>query len=154
MRYKGIILHHSASPFDTTPQQIDKWHKERGWKGIGYHFVCWFDIDCGMWRWTPGRKLWEVGAHCRGYNYDHVGVCVTGDYERWAPTQAMLVVLIRGLVMLCAERDIPITELYGHREKADTLCPGKNLFNEIPKIKALVRSIMPVLNVKPDGARN
>ncbi len=35
---KRIIIHHSASDFGDA-KLIDKWHKERGWKGIGYHFV-------------------------------------------------------------------------------------------------------------------
>ena len=38
-RIDKIIIHHSASPIGTTVEQIDQWHKARGWTGIGYHFV-------------------------------------------------------------------------------------------------------------------
>lgn len=41
MKIKKIIVHCAATPpsMDVGAAQIDAWHKERGWKGIGYHFV-------------------------------------------------------------------------------------------------------------------
>jgi hypothetical protein len=33
-----IFNHHSASDWGDAAE-IDKWHKEKGWKGIGYHYV-------------------------------------------------------------------------------------------------------------------
>jgi hypothetical protein len=33
---KQIIIHCSDSEFGNVIQ-IDRWHRERGWKGIGYH---------------------------------------------------------------------------------------------------------------------
>ncbi|WP_420151874.1 N-acetylmuramoyl-L-alanine amidase [Spirosoma sp.] len=38
MTPKGIVLHFTASTFGDR-QQIDQWHKENGWSGIGYHYV-------------------------------------------------------------------------------------------------------------------
>ena len=35
----AIYIHHSASPKSTTVEQINQWHLDRGWAGIGYHFV-------------------------------------------------------------------------------------------------------------------
>ena len=35
---KKIIIHCSDSEFGDAAL-IDKWHKERGWTGIGYHYV-------------------------------------------------------------------------------------------------------------------
>ena len=34
----NIIIHCSDSDFGDA-QTIDLWHKQRGWKGIGYHYV-------------------------------------------------------------------------------------------------------------------
>ena len=36
-----IIIHCSATPPDmhVDAERIDSWHKERGWSGIGYHYV-------------------------------------------------------------------------------------------------------------------
>ena len=35
---KKVIIHCSDSDFGTA-SVIDGWHKERGWDGIGYHYV-------------------------------------------------------------------------------------------------------------------
>ena len=32
-----IVLHH-AEASTCTAEQVDQWHKENGWSGIGYHF--------------------------------------------------------------------------------------------------------------------
>jgi len=81
-KYKGIILHCSASSWGTA-RDIDKWHKERGFSRIGYHFV----IMNGM--LSPirhmevldgqverGRGLEsETAAHALGFNRTHIGIC-------------------------------------------------------------------------------
>jgi hypothetical protein len=35
---RRIIVHHSDSP-DVPAATIDSWHLQKGWGGIGYHFV-------------------------------------------------------------------------------------------------------------------
>ena len=35
-----LYVHHSASPSHaTTIDRIDGWHRDKGWDGVGYHFV-------------------------------------------------------------------------------------------------------------------
>lgn len=84
-----IILHCSDSPFGDAAL-IDQWHKERGWRGIGYHFVIRngyttaemmksrrpdFSLDGAV---EDGRPPDQVGAHCDGANEDSIGVCLIG----------------------------------------------------------------------------
>lgn len=40
-----IIIHCAATPEGKsfTVADIDHWHRQRGWKGIGYHFVIYLD---------------------------------------------------------------------------------------------------------------
>ena len=40
-----IIVHCSATPEgrDVSAATIDDWHKQRGWSGIGYHYVVGLD---------------------------------------------------------------------------------------------------------------
>ena len=70
-----IFIHCSATPGsrDVTAVDIDRWHKKRGWSGIGYHYVIRRDgtVD-------KGRPTDVVGAHVRGYNMSSVGVCMIG----------------------------------------------------------------------------
>lgn len=56
-----IIIHCSAvRPSQTSSaQQIDSWHRKRGWSGIGYHYVVRRDGTV-----ERGRPEAKVGAHC------------------------------------------------------------------------------------------
>lgn len=73
-----IVVHCSDTPpdMDIGKAEIDQWHKQRGWSGIGYHFVIRRD---GM--VEKGRDLSEEGAHARGYNHCP-GVCLVGGAKR------------------------------------------------------------------------
>lgn len=66
------IIHCSDSEIgDATT--IDKWHKKRGFRKIGYHFVI---LPDG--RVEIGRDVSEIGAHCKGFNRYSVGTCLIG----------------------------------------------------------------------------
>ena len=63
---------------------IDKWHKERGFKMIGYHFVV--DLDGTV---EEGRPLTMNGAHCntagvsgKVYNSHSIGICYIGGLDK------------------------------------------------------------------------
>ena len=70
-----LIVHCSATPEgrDYTVQDIDRWHRARGWSGIGYHYVIYRDGTI-----HAGRPEWQVGAHCRNHNAHSIGICYIG----------------------------------------------------------------------------
>lgn len=70
-----IIIHCSATPEgkDYTVEDIDRWHKARGWKCIGYHYVIYRDGSI-----HKGRPDEMVGAHCVNHNKHSIGVCYVG----------------------------------------------------------------------------
>ena len=55
---------------------IDKWHKDRGFKCIGYHYVIRRDGTI-----EPGRPEWLIGAHCQNHNTHSIGVCYEGGLD-------------------------------------------------------------------------
>ena len=61
----SIIVHCSATKAgqDFTAADIDCWHRERGFNGIGYHYVIRLDGKL-----EKGRDVSLAGAHCRGWN--------------------------------------------------------------------------------------
>lgn len=61
---------------DIGRQEIDRWHRERGWNGIGYHYVIRRDG-----RLENGRSLEDAGAHCKGHNKDSIGICLVGGIK-------------------------------------------------------------------------
>lgn len=74
-----IIVHCSATAEgrDFRAKDIDVWHKRRGFRKIGYHFVV--DLDGNI---EPGRSLGEVGAHVSGHNSNSIGICYIGGVNR------------------------------------------------------------------------
>ena len=77
-----IIIHCSAvRPNQTSSaKKIDEWHKDRGFKCIGYHYVIRRDGTIEL-----GRPEWMVGAHCHVAGQNHnkysIGVCYEGGLD-------------------------------------------------------------------------
>lgn len=67
-----IIIHCSATVEgkDFFVKDIDRWHKQRGFKMVGYHFVIRLDGTI-----EQGRPLEMIGAHCTGHNAHSIGIC-------------------------------------------------------------------------------
>ena len=55
--------------------EIDKWHRDRGFRKIGYHYF--IDRDGVVVR---GRDIQEEGAHTLGQNKDSIGICLAGGH--------------------------------------------------------------------------
>ena len=74
-----IVIHCSATPEgkDFDAKDIDRWHKERGWAGIGYHYVVKLDGTV-----QPGRPLEKIGAHVAGHNANSVGIVYIGGVAK------------------------------------------------------------------------
>jgi len=125
-----IVVHYSATPRGrpVTVEEIDGWHKARGWKGIGYHYVIYLDGSV-----HKGRPDNVVGAHVANHNTGALGICWIGgtvdgkSADTRTPAQtASLIALIKRLL---AEH--PGAKVVGHRDMpgAATECPG---FDVIP----------------------
>lgn len=113
-----IILHHAAHS-NCTVQDIHKWHINKLWSGIGYHFF--ITKDGIIYR---GRPENAVGAHCKGYNYNSIGICVQGNYMN----DIMPKIQSNAVSNLCKmlSQKYKIKKIYLHRELSKTNCPGIN----------------------------
>jgi len=125
----SLIIHHSASPRITTAKQIKEWHKAKGWTDIGYHYV----IEATG-KLVIGRPVENIGAHCKGYNIDSVGICLTGDNtkdaEKWGLAQlAVLYDIIHAFRLV-----FPMIRIFGHKDLGATECPGLNI-KEVLKLE-------------------
>lgn len=118
-----IVVHCSATPEgkDFTVEDIDSWHRQRGFKKIGYHFVVYRDGSV-----HKGRDINEVGAHVKGYNSNSIGVCyiggLTADGKKAKDTRTPA--QKQGLKNLLAQlkKQFPNAKILGHRD----LSPDKN----------------------------
>lgn len=120
-----IILHCSATPEgkDFTVADIDRWHKARGWQGIGYHYVVYRDGSVHV-----GRNVAVAGAHTSGYNKNSIGVCYIGGVAtdgktpKDTRTEEQRVAL-RELVERL-RKQFPKATVHGHYEFAAKACPS------------------------------
>lgn len=129
-----IVIHHSASPKATTTiQDIERWHKEKGYNGVGYHKVI---EGGGITR--QGRPDEVVGAHAYGHNTGTLGVCVCGNFDSEEPDAEQLKELVQVLAVLCKRHGLKAGAIVGHRDVNATSCPGKNLFSKLPDIRQRV----------------
>lgn len=111
-----IIIHCSATKEgqDFKAKDIDQWHKQRGYNKIGYHYV--IDLDGTV---ETGRHENEVGAHCKGYNSNSIGICYIGGLDRNLSvkdtrTQAQKDAMWELVIKLLSK--YPNANVYGHNE--------------------------------------
>jgi N-acetylmuramoyl-L-alanine amidase len=118
-----IIIHCTATKEgkDFKAKDIDRWHKEKGWKCIGYHYV--IDLDGTV---EKGRSVEEIGAHCNGHNADSIGVVYVGGLDskgnpKDTRTQAQKEALWELLRVLITK--YPKASIHGHNEFSSKACP-------------------------------
>lgn len=129
-KWKRIIIHCSATKPSqkVTVKDIDAWHKARGMKEIGYHFV----VDTEG-RIHVGRAITSIGAHCFGYNRSSIGICYIGGLNeeglpadtRTPKQKAALHHLVKQMM-----RAFSIQKVIGHNEVSDKACPCFNVQEE------------------------
>lgn len=70
-----LVIHCSATreSQDIGAADIDRWHRQRGYLKIGYHYVIRRDGTL-----EQGRGENEPGAHARGWNHRSIGICLVG----------------------------------------------------------------------------
>ncbi len=150
---EAIIIHCTATPegMDFHAKDIDRWHKEQGWKMIGYNYV--IDLDGTV---ETGRPLTMTGAHCKGWNSRSIGIVYVGGLSKDGKPKDTRTLAqktaLNDLVYKLLDQYPSITDIFGHRDSSPDLNgDGKITPNEW--IKACpcfdVRSEFPILVVKP-----
>ncbi|MEP2782148.1 MAG: N-acetylmuramoyl-L-alanine amidase [Pseudoruegeria sp.] len=127
---REAIIHCSATPkswangksIDQMVSDIRGWHKERGWRDIGYHRIIAPNGDVGV-----GRSLWDIGAHVRGRNRGTVGICLIGPGEPVGKFEDHFTVAQKIALKSYLKELRKLTDLIkvsGHNDYAAKACPG------------------------------
>jgi len=127
-----IILHCAATPEgrEVSLDTIRKWHLQRGFNDIGYHYVIHLDGKISV-----GRPLNKQGAHCSGQNRGSIGICYVGGMSKDMKkakdtrTQAQKDSLIKLMHELIYKYNKDMT-IHGHNEYANKACPSFNVQEE------------------------
>jgi hypothetical protein len=121
-----VIVHCLATPdyalhdieTDFGIEHCRKWHvEENGWSDVGYHRIIrrTGEIDVG-------RNIKDIGAHCKGHNYDSIGIAFAGTFKpTWPQVQAMIYMYREFKNLYSLDED----DWYGHNEFTEKkVCPG------------------------------
>lgn len=127
-----ILIHCTASPEGrhVTVEQVTAWHKARGFRTIGYHYLIYLDGTI-----HKGRPEGEQGAHCTGQNARSIGVCYVGGIDAYTlkPKDTRTSAQRKALRQLIAElkKRYPKATVHGHYEFAAKACPCFDVGKEL-----------------------
>ena len=123
-RISEIIVHCTATKRGVSfgRDDVDRWHRARGFRSIGYHYLVLLDGEV-----VAGRPEAEVGAHCLGHNAASIGVCYVGGLEKDGKTPADTRTEGQKQALRCLlamlKRKYPGAKIHGHRDFAAKACP-------------------------------
>ena len=116
----NLVIHCSDSPDDRDidAAEIHRWHKERGFDGIGYNYVIKRNGKI-----EQGRPHYWTGAHVSGHNANSLGICLVGRSDFSDEQMESLKSLLYKLRFNYQDADI-----CGHYELDDKkTCPNFNV---------------------------
>ena len=127
-----IIIHSTATPAGriVTEADINRWHREVGKRGTGYHFLIGLNGEV-----CKGRDISVAGAHVAGHNADSIGIAYVGGVAadgrtpqdtRTDAQKAALADLVYKL-----QCDYPSATVHGHNDFAATACPSFNVAADV-----------------------
>lgn len=146
----SIWVHCSASHWGNV-EEITRWHQQRGWRTIGYHWLILNPFpNYNAWKESlanrdtdgliqQGRPEEVAGSHVMGANANSLGICLVGDE---AFSQNQIDSLTKLCVKKCLQYKIPVERVRGHREwwteqglPAQKSCPNLPM----PDIRAVLQ---------------
>lgn len=114
---KYLVVHCADTPasMKVDAALIDRWHRERGWLGIGYHYVIRRDAVV-----EEGRPITKIGAHVENHNHESIGICMAGGRaakgeapeNNFTDEQFIALAALLGKLL----REFPRAQIVGHRD--------------------------------------
>jgi hypothetical protein len=130
LRFKHIVIHHTASS-EENYQSIKDYHAKRhGWQDAAYHLI----LSNGSTRVPLGhleatgryRSLsYSLATRSRYYNLTGLHLCVVGNYSETSMPAELRGPLAHALAVLQQRFHISDGQILFHRDCNDTQCPGQ-----------------------------
>ncbi len=120
-RVTKVYLHCSAHDGEKTDNAatMDRWHKDRGWRGIGYHFFIRFDGTI-----EHGRSITRIPAAQARHNRGSIAICCHGGQN--SKPDAFTEDQFDSLRKICTDIDKAYKgkiTFHGHKEVSAKACP-------------------------------
>jgi len=128
---KRITIHHGGVDFPDDRNVVEyllalqSWGRsDKGWIDIPYHFM--IDRQGHIYETRPINFPGDTNTA-----YDPAGhalIAVMGNYENQTLSQVQLDALIAMTAFLTGEFGVPLERIRGHKDYADTTCPGADIY--------------------------
>ena len=150
------FVHHTVNANDYTKDQVPgiirgiyAYHtRSRGWSDIGYNFLV--DRFGRIWEGRYGGIARPVvGAHTLGYNDYAFAMSAIGNFETARPKAKMIraygalmgwKLSLHGVSATSTSQRVgpkTFAAINGHRDAGSTACPGRYLYEKLPRIRKL-----------------
>ena len=147
---RRITIHHTATrqaparsgaeklrglqAFSQREDSLGDGRRKPAWPDVPYHFYVAVDGTV-----LEGRDVRFAGDSNTPYDpTGHLLVVVEGNFEEEEVSPAQRETLDRLVPALARRWKIPADQIAGHRDFAETLCPGEKLYTDLPRLRALV----------------
>lgn len=168
---RQVHVHHTVNSNSYSRSEVAglirgmyRYHTQNlGWSDIGYNFLV--DRFGRIWVGRAGGARRPVrGAHTLGFNGTSTGVAVIGNFETTKPGKRVVRAVARlaawkldrygrnprGRITVRSEgsdkypagRKVRLRVIDGHRDTNDTACPGKHLYDALPRIRRRAKAIV------------
>jgi len=156
-RRTEFVVHHSGGPASQSVRAIQDWCIDsRGFLDIDYNFL----VRGTTGEIYDGRGWMAVGSHTVDHNTTGIGVCVIGENDLTQAAKDSLHWLYAEAIRSAGHALM----VYGHRDLAQTECPGTTIYRwlQVGGIRDLklmsprmagpdVRAVQAKLHVSTDG---
>lgn len=108
-----VVFHTAGAPndIDQSAESIHRYHRSKGWAGIGYHWVIRKNGDVEV-----GRPVTHQGAHVAGINDCSIGIAFSGNGDISPLTAKQLAAGVKLAARLVLEYGVALDHVIGHRE--------------------------------------
>lgn len=126
-----VTIHHGGEDFPEDKDVIkyliglQSWSRSsKGWMDNPYHYM--IDLKGNIYE---ARKIKYPGDTNTSYDpRGHALICVMGNYENQVLTETQFEQLARLTAKLANEYNVPQEKIKSHKDYAETLCPGADIY--------------------------
>src|SRR4051812_5030847 len=125
--------------------------KEKHWPDLPYHFLIAPDG-----RIFAGRPVeYEPETNTTYKTRGHIGVELMGNFEEQRPSREQLESVVRLTAWLAQEYKIEMKDIGGHKDRAETQCPGKDFYRYFQdgQLRGWIRGVMEGREVKVEPGK-
>ena len=146
---RRIVIHHTVSPGDVSPDRVAQAMIARGLPGITYHFLIWAN---GTIFATQALDVVTGQTNAAAVNDEAVGVALAGDFTTSIPTDAQMNSAAQLVAQLLEQFGLTTEAVIGRREVDTTASPGDQWLSGTQYKPILLAQVASLLKPKDEPA--